>query len=327
MNSPTAKLTPANVTAKLLASTGSVFQENVTIKLEDIYVPKSDVTGNNNPSRYTIDIGNVNGIADSFRNGGQDLSLTLPVVEKLPKPLKIDGKINTYRLVCGAHRVAAGKQVKFEEMVFSVYKFDSDNARLKFQLLENNHAPSKSATAQDLCNALTYAVFKGFIQNDEESMREYLGGMDKIHGNTINKAIQMAIRDTGGYQDYHIYTPEDIADFTKKHDYSLGGKKDKNREEAGWTVKEGYEYEYIMNAVKKYSTEGLESYFICHTKSPTERHSLDDKRDGMAEQFESLERSLVKVFEYHQEHGSFPWRIEGFLPQDNNRSERELVTL
>ena len=107
MNSPTAKRTPANVTAKLLASIGSVFQENVTIKLEDIYVPKSDVTGNNNPSRYTIDIGNVNGIADSFRNGGQDLSLTLPVVEKLPKPLKIDGKIHTYRLVCGAHRVAA----------------------------------------------------------------------------------------------------------------------------------------------------------------------------------------------------------------------------
>lgn len=315
-----------NVTAKLIVSPGAVFQEIVTIKLEDIYIPKTDVGGNNNPARYTLDIGNVNALAESLRNAGQDLSLPLPVVEKLPKPLKIDGKIYTYRLVCGAHRCAAGTQVGLEVMVFSVYQFESDSARLRFQLVENNHAPSKGATAQDLCNALTYGVFKGFIQNDEESMREYLRSMDKIHGNTINKAIQMAIRDTGGYQDYHIYTPEDIENFVKKHNYVMGGKRDKIRDQAGWTVKEGYEYEYLMNAIKKFSTEQLESYFICHTKSPTERNSLDDKREGMLEEFNVLEKALVKVFDYYKENKSFPWRVEGFLPQDNNRGEREIVT-
>lgn len=316
-----------NITAKLLASPGAKYVETVSVNLLDIYVPKSDVTGNNNPARFVTDMGNVNGIAESLRNSGQDLSLTLPVIEKLPKPLKIDGKIYTYRLVCGAHRIAAANIVGLEEMVFTVYEFESDDARLRFQLLENNHAPSKSATAQDLCNALTYGVYKGFIKNDEESMREYLSSMNKIHGNTINKAIQMAIRDTGGYQDYHIYTPKDIEDFTKTKGYTMSGKKDKLRGEAGWTVKEGYEYEYIMNAIKKYSSDDLESYFICHTKSPTERNSLDDKRDGMVEEFEYLEKALVKVFDYYKENNTFPWRIEGFLPQDNNRSEREIISV
>jgi len=316
-----------NITAPLLTSPGASFVTYAPVALDEIYISKTDTGGTNNPARFVIDMGNVNLLGSSFRTCGQDLSCPLPVVEKLPVPLKQDDKIYTYKMVVGHHRHAGAKQAGLETLVFAVYKFESDEARFRFQLVENNHAPAKAATCDDIANALTIAVHKGYIQNNEEDMRKYTNLMNKIHGNTINKAISKAIRQTGGFQDYHIYTKEDIEDWFANNDYAFGGKKDSKRGKVGWGVKEGFVYEYLMNAMRKYSTESLESYFICHTKAPTEKNSLDERRNAMLSEFRKLETAIEKVMEFKKEHKRFPWSIEGFLPQDNIKQERELVVL
>jgi len=311
------------VTAQLQETKGSTFIGYVALPLDEIYVPKNDTSGENNPTRFRMNFGNVNLLAESFRKGGQDLSLKLPVVEKLPKPIKRNGMIYTYRLVCGSHRHAAGIQAKMQSLTFSIFEFDNDCSKLKFQLEENDHAPSYQATAQDIANTLVYAVHKSFCENNEESMKEFASGLNKVHGNTLNKAIQIAIRDTNGYQDYHVYTPKDVEEFADRNEYVIAGRKDEARQRSGWFVKEGYEHEYITNALKKFSETELPSYFVGHTKSPTERKSLDEKRAGMIMEFQKLEKALDRVYEYKQEHNRYPWDLIGFLPQNNSFDNRE----
>jgi len=318
-----------HISAKLIQSEGATFVDYIEIDPQDIYVSKTDLSGTtgNNPTRFALDMGNVQALAQSFKQSGQDLSCSTMVVEKLPKPIKDfdTNRVYSYRLVTGAHRHAAMTSIKMDKVIVALYEFENREAQLRFQLVENNHAPSKASTADDLCNALCYAVHQGFIRKDRKAMESYLAPMNKIHGNTKNKAIAMALRETGAYQDYHIYTPQDVKDWTASNGFVTSGKLDNNRNQAGWSVKEGYEYEFLMSAIKKYSEEELESYFVCHAKAPTEKKSLDEKRDGMTSEFRKLEKALDNVFEYKRNNGKYPWYVLGFLPQDNGKKENTLI--
>ena len=322
-------VSPKNITAKLIQSEGATFVDYLEIDPQDIYVSKSDITvgSANNPTRFALDMGNVQALVQSYKQGGQDLSCTTMVVEKLLKPVKDieKNRVYSYRLVTGAHRHAAMTVLQMQKCIVALYKFDDRQAQLKFQMIENNHAPSKASTADDLSNALCYAVGQGFIRKNRKAMEEYLEPMTMIHGNTRNKAIAMALRETGAYQDYHIYTPQDVKDWTSVNGFVTSGKLDQNRNQSGWSVKEGYEYEFLMSAIKKYSEEELESYFVCHTKAPTESKSLEDKRDGMNSQFRKLEKALDDVFKYKEKNGKYPWYVMGFLPQDNGKKEKDLI--
>lgn len=316
----------AEITAKLIESEGSHFQKYITLPIDEVYIPKRASKGNN-PTRNALDMGNVNSQAESYRNSGQDLSLPLPVIEKLARPIYEDGKVYYYQLVCGFHRCAGWKMAGATEVYFSIYKFDDGYCRHKFQLKENNHAPQKATSIEDLANALAYAVVNLGLENTEESMREFLKDMNKIHGNTKNSAIAKALRNTDGYQDYMLYTPDDVKSFADNGGFAFGGNLDKSRNKRGWFVKEGYEHEYVMNASKKLKDTKTPSYFVCHTKSPTKSKSLCQKRLDMMDTFQHLESSLDLVFEYKQKHGKYPWEILGFLPQDNSTQENSLIEL
>jgi hypothetical protein len=122
------------------------------------------------------------------------------------------------------------------------------------------------------------------------------------------------------------YTAKDAFKWLDKNtSYSYSGEYDAKRQKYGWTVLEGYEYEYLVSAMKKYSETDRESYFVCHTRAPTEKNTLEDKREGMLNSFESLEDNLKKVFEYYQLNGKFPWNVEGFLPQDHKNKENNFI--
>tara|TARA_R110000868_G_scaffold85896_3_gene241291 strand:- start:1071 stop:2066 length:996 start_codon:yes stop_codon:yes gene_type:complete len=322
----TREKTMNTVTAKLIESAGAKFIGYVDINPADIYIPKVDKNGSNNETRYVVDIQNVNMIASSIKAGGQDLSLPLPVVQKLSQPLMVDGKIYTYRLIAGHHRVDATLQLGLETFKFSEYTFESDEARFRFQLAENNHAPAKGLSPDDICQTLSIAVDRGYIENTRESMETFLKSLTHVHHTTKNAGIAKAIRINGAYQDYIVYTADDVKSFLRSTGkYTSAGHKDEFLNKAGWTVKEGYEYEYVMNAIKKYNETGLESYFLCHTKAPTERNDLGDKRDSMKDEFSKLENALESVMEFHSENGRFPWNVEGFLPQDNRSGEKAVL--
>ena len=45
----------------------------------------------------------------------------------------------------------------------------------------------------------------------------------------------------------------------------------------------------------------------------------------MLSHLSSVEESLVKAVEYYQENGVFPWRVNGYLPQDIANDEKSYI--
>ena len=124
----------------------------------------------------------------------------------------------------------------------------------------------------------------------------------------------------GAYQDVRTFPSSDIPSFMEKnikqgekHPYVCGGSHDVKRDKFGWSVLEGYEYEYLTNALKRLDETDKASYFILHTKAPTEKRGLDTRRKDMKKSFEQLERGIEKAYKYKKEHGNWPWNIEAFL--------------
>jgi hypothetical protein len=143
-----------------------------------------------------------------------------------------------------------------------------------------------------------------------------------MHYNTRGKVIRQVMDKVGTYRQVVTYTAQDAYKWIHKNtDYAYAGELDLNRKKFGWTVLEGYEYEFLVSAMKKYRESGKESYFILHTKAPTAKNTLDDKREKMIDSFYQLEDSLKEVFNYYQENKKFPWTIEAFMPQDQSSED------
>jgi hypothetical protein len=161
------------------------------------------------------------------------------------------------------------------------------------------------------------------VQNNEQSIAAYVDSYcPNMHHGTKGKIVRTVVSMCGAYQDVVTYTPHDLDRWVDQYtNYKTNGDYDHKRKKYGWSVKEGYEYEYIMNSARKFSETGKESYFLCHTKSPTRKQDLNDKRTKMIAKFEELETALLSVFEFYQENGHFPWSVAGFLPQDKKNKE------
>ena len=153
-----------------------------------------------------------------------------------------------------------------------------------------------------------------------------------MHGNTKNKVVKNVIRllKRSGlkvHQDFTTYTAQDIVQFIedKKVDVVVGGNFDHKRKEFGWSVLEGYPHEFVLNAAKKFAETGNKSYFTLHTYRPLDNQTVKDKRNKMLSHLSSVEESLIKAVEYYQKNGVFPWRVNGYLPQDVANGEKSYI--
>ena len=320
----------AKVTFTPFTSPGTKFFDNDVLNLKEIYVPPMA----DNPVRKKgKNLVNVQKLTQSFSRGIQYDKMP-PVV--LKRSRMVDGKHYKWELICGNHRFQALENNGYDKWIFSIYDFATDGYSYEdsvrtFQLKENDHSPALEASDEDISNVVARLIAHGsaLVSNDENSIRNYIEAVCiNKHYQTKAKIVRQAVRLSGAYQDVVTYTANDafkwIADNTT---YTVAGNADTRRKMFGWTVLEGYEYEYLVSAMKKFAESGRESYFICHTKAPTEQMTLEDKRDRMMRNFEELEDNLVQIFEYYQETGKFPWMVEGFLPQDHKNNEKEFIAV
>lgn len=324
-------LDPKKVTFPPMISKGAKFITNELITLSEIYVPPMA----DNPVRCKgKDPLNISRLAAVLSRIGIDYSKMPPVVYK--KSFIKDGKHYKYVLVAGNHRFEAFEQCGFKEWIFSVYEFahagySFEESLYNFQLLENNHYPQLESSEDDVVNMISRLIDRGsrLVNNDEDSIRAYVDDVcSNKHHQTKGSIVRRVIRQCGAYQDVVTYTAADTFKWLRENtDYTYAGEYDKKRKKYGWTVLEGYEYEYVINAVRKFAETGKESYFVCHTKAPTERYGLDEKRLKMKEAFNSLEDALVEVFNFYQETGRFPWDTEGYLPQNHLTKEDEIIKI
>tara|TARA_B100000902_G_scaffold277203_1_gene262986 strand:+ start:1316 stop:2314 length:999 start_codon:yes stop_codon:yes gene_type:complete len=299
---------------------GATWVCSLTLQTKNIQVNKSTQGGLNNPARMKLDFQKVSMLKDSFTETGQLDHLPKPIVEKLPTSvIGEDGEIKTHLLVDGHHRhMAADNSIK--QLDCEEYTFGDENAKLDFQLWKNNHAVDTQSTVADLENALLMALKMGSFENTAEAMKEYLKGNSyHIHPSTRARAVKNAMKKAGTHVDFIEYDIKAIAQWNAKNgNYSIAGQLDAKRDKLGWSVKEGYEYEYIMNAIKSYRSSGKESYFLCHTKVPNKKYpDVHSRRDKMNKEVVSIEKALDEVFEFKLKNNRYPWQVEGFYPQDN----------
>jgi hypothetical protein len=302
------------------------------VELARIYVPPMA----DNPVRKKgKDINNVQSLTISLMNGC-DYNLQPPVVR--PCKRVIDGVRYDFELVCGNHRFEALQANGYDRWIFDIHEFALDglsyeDSLFSFQLEENDHAPRLTSSVADVVNIISRMITNNskLVENDEKSIAQYVDTHCKnMHHQTRGKIVRGVMAANGTYQDVVTYTAKDVKSWVNKNtSMKIGGEYDARRKKHGWSVLEGYEYEYLMNATRKFAETGKESYFICHTKAPTAQESLDFKRNKIIEKFELLESCLVDVFEFYQENGRFPWDVQGFLPADKVREENptELVIL
>ena len=321
-------LDPKKVTAQPLQSIGTKFKEYIIAELSDIHIPPMNL----NPARKKgKDKNNIEKLKQSFQRGIQYDKMP-PIIRKCNRI--IDGKQYFYELVAGNHRMDAIEKNGWNFWIFALYDLAVDgvsyeDSKCTLQLVENDHSPALESSDEDISNIIARLIANGssLVENDEESIRAYVESVCKNkQWQTKAKIVRQSVRLTGAYQDVVTYTADDAFKWLNANTkYSYAGNYDNHKKSYGWTVLEGYEQEYVMNSIKKYSETGRESYFICHTKPPTEKMNLDNKRKSIQNSFQTIENHLIEVFNYYSNHGRFPWSVEGFLPQDHKAGEKEFI--
>ena len=325
------------LTRSLIVSPGSKHIEAKIISLDKIYIPKTakGKTLNRARKKY-LNQDHINKLTIALKN--IDYSKRPPIVVK--KHQWIDGKFYEYELVCGAHRCSAFETMGVTEWIFDVYELgtggvEADLAMSTLQIRENDHQPELASTADDLTNIMSYLISKTLIDNTEKAITNYLmENTTNLHHTTFKKVVLATVRKNGAYQDVRTFPAGDLPSFMEnnirqgeKHPYVCGGNHDIQRDKFGWSVLEGYEYEYLTNALKRLDETDKGSYFLLHTKAPTEKRGLDTRRKDMKKSFEQLERGIEKAYKYKKEHGKWPWNIEAFLGQDVKKKEDSFISI
>jgi hypothetical protein len=313
----------------IIHSKGSEFVDYKILDLDRIYAPPA--SDRNKARAEGLDEPNVQDLEQALLNGinfGEK-----PMVVRW-NPQVIDGESYDWELICGNHRFEALTNLNQTQYYFAVYKFGVSGVKTvkaiyDFQLVENNHSPRKSSTELDVINVGSRLIDQKLLNNDEESIRSWVNTVCSNKANTTRgKIISAILQANGVHQDITTFTTKGAYNWIKKNtNFTVAGKVDVKRNQHGWTVKEGYEYEYIMNAVKKFAQTGKESYFVCHAKAPTATMSLHDKREKIMDTFETLDDSLTQVVEFYNENGRFPWHVEGHMAQDHGKKEKGVIKL
>ncbi len=316
------------VTRTLISEKGYV--ETLKINLDEIYVPKEDRSSNNNPTRSELSQDNVDKLRTALRI--PDWSEPLPIVKRIPTGKTIGGKTYYYHLIAGFHRFEALTLNDTFQWIFDVYDFTGDpESESDLQALENDKKPQKPLDVVGIANWLGHQVSEGWIPCTEEALNEKVEILQYVHPRTKTAAVALAKKNLGAYTDVTIRTIREIKEHIGNDDnyrkdnrprYVHSGQLDPSRLEFGWSVKEGYEYEYIMNAIKSYHRDKKPSYFLNHVRTP-KTGTVNDSRRKMRDSFINLEKALDSAVKYKNETGSWPWRTESWFRQDNHKDTLE----
>ena len=133
--------------------------------------------------------------------------------------------------------------------------------------VENEPLPKLTNKEQDLKAYLVKKVRKGTLKNDELAIRKKLNQVS-LHRKQQSKdrIVQWVLEDCGTPQKYSFYNKSKAQTWLENHskkDYVIGGL-DIDKDQYGFLVKEGYQYRFVVNAIRNYAETGRHSYCIAH---------------------------------------------------------------
>jgi hypothetical protein len=321
-------LDPKKVAPTPFVGPGVKYRDVDVINLDDIWVEPRE---NNHARHDTLDEYQIQKLVVQLGNG-INYNLSPPIVKELVNPIVVKGKTYHYILICGHHRFEAMMRLGFDRWIFWIYDlclngYSIDDSKTTLQILENDHNTPLPNKAEDVSGAVSHLIQHNskLVINTEDSIKNYIDTYCKnMHHNTRAKAVAQVMSKLGTYQRVVTYTSDNADEWIKKYtDYTNNGEFDAKRNENGWSLYEGYEYELLFNAMNKLVETTRSSYFVCRTKAPTEERNLDTRRKDMLKRVEKLENSLLRTFQYYQEHGKFPWRVESWYPQNTETEPKD----
>jgi hypothetical protein len=324
------------VTFTEIKSPGIRFKKRIIVNFSEINNPGFKI---GNPVRIKgKDVSHIQRLEISFAQGIDYSQMPPTLIEKSNND---SGRITKYELITGNHSFEAMTNIGFNEWVFDIYDltpnsgYGYEDAVRTFQLKENNEIPKLGSCEEDVVNIICRLIDHAskLVEAKEDSIKQYVDTVcTYMHWQTRAKIVRDTLRKLSKngknpYRDYITYTASDVNDFIQKNtDLVAFGEFDMHRQKTGWSILEGYEYEILMNAIKKYHTEKRESYFTLHTGNLTDKYSsAKEKRDKMVNNLKTLEGSLLSVFEFYKKNKKFPWEIMGCLPQDVRSGEKDYI--
>lgn len=326
-------LSTKKLTRLLIKSPGMNHVIAKIINLDNVWVQGESKNKKTNKVRYSdIDIKHAGMVGKSFKDG-IDYSKNPPIV--IYQPQWEDGVRKDYRLVCGFHRYYGMLEQGITEWIFDEYEIDgtvdTEFALSTLQVQENNHVPEKSNSGNDLINVISYLININQLDNTQDEIESYLNEYaSNLHHSTKKKVVSQCVQRNGAYADIKVWPFEQLKITLEgdKNEYKHSGVYDNKRKAFGFSVLEGYEHEFFTTALRKLvETNGTPSYFICHTKAPTEKRDLKTRRKEMVNNLETYEQAIEMACAYKKKYGDYPWRVEAFLKQDIKNNEKDFLSI
>lgn len=292
-------------------------KETIPLNFNDIYIDDDE---DNLVREHGVTPAHIEDLRMSFGQG-VDLTQVPPCVIKR----KADGVDKPYELVYGFGRSFALMELGQKQWYFTEIEADED-AIDDVRAVENEPLPKLNNKEQDLKAYLVKKVRKGILKNDEDAIKKKLNQVAQHRKQqSKDRIIQWVLEDCGTPQKYSFYNKSKAQvwlDNHSKKNYVIGGL-DIIKDQYGFLVKEGYQYRFVVNAIRNYADTGRHSYCIAHMGAPTQNSTIPDKRIKFRDELESIlsdfKKCGMKTDFIH---------IAGALPQERGIDDwKSLVTI
>jgi len=257
-------------------------KDTIALDFSNILIDDDD---NNLVREHGVTTAHVEDLRMSFGQGA-DLTQVPPCVIKR----KAKGLDKQYELVYGYGRSFALMELGQKSWFFTEIEADESNID-DVRAIENEPLPKLNNKEQDLKAYLVKKVRKGHIKNDESVIRKTLNKVS-LHRKQQSKdrIVQWVLEDCGTPQKYAFYNKTKAQlwlDNHSKKDYVIGDL-DKKKDQYGFLVKEGYQYRFVVNAIRNYAETGRHSYCVAHMGAPTANSTIPEKRIKFREELDSI---------------------------------------
>jgi len=217
---------------------------------------------------------------------GVDLTQLPPCVIKR----KTKNAEKPYELVYGFGRSMALLESKQSNWYFTEIEADEDSID-DVRAIENEPLPKLNNKEQDLKHYLVKKINKGILKNTEDAIRSKLNQVAPHRKQqSKDKIVQWVFEDANTPQKYAFYNKSKaelwIENHSKEH-YVLGDF-DTQRNQHSYLVKEGYQYRFVVNAIRNFAETGKHSYCIAHMGAPTKNSSIPNKRLKFRKELDSI---------------------------------------
>jgi hypothetical protein len=279
--------------------------DNILIDLNKIYY---DEAGNNIRSNGQ-DPAHIESLKLSFAQGVDISEFPPGVIQRKGKTDKF-----THDLVYGFGRFASLMELGVKKYPVTLLDVDNESALDDVKVNENETKPKSENSEMDIKSAISKKIIKGWIANDEDVIREEIKRICSYRKKqSVDRIVQAVISDRKTPQKFQFYSPAKAQQWLNNNsseEYIIGDFDDK-RDMFGYLVKEGYQYRFVMNAIRNYALYGKKSYCIVHVGSPSGKSTIEVKR----KQFVDELNQITKNFLFVSNNGIVVWEIMGFLPQ------------